>query len=233
MIFGSIPTSRKHEFPGAVPSSLPLSNGTSNSPVPAPTPPNIPAPSPAPAQQPPAHIISNHRTGTTTTGAIPATVSTVSSGVVTISSSTAVPITMPQPAAAPVAHHPPAFVSTTNHGRTESPAVATSANAAVAPSGNSTAGGQYHHPTFQPLYTPYAVHSTFSSQSPAPPVSSVITTTTVPSTQPPPTTVVQTLPAISSSHRDSIVSRTSSPKVHSPSRERESYGYAFYWFVEF
>lgn len=64
-------------------------------------------------------------------------------------------VSMPQPAAAPVAHHPPALDSSTLPGghamRTESPAVATSANAAVAPS-----PGQYHHPSYQPLYAPYA-----------------------------------------------------------------------------
>ncbi|KAJ8923431.1 hypothetical protein NQ315_001990, partial [Exocentrus adspersus] len=64
-------------------------------------------------------------------------------------------VSMPQPAAAPVAHHPPALDSSTLPGghalRTESPAVATSANAAVAPS-----SGQYHHPSYQPLYAPYA-----------------------------------------------------------------------------
>ncbi|KAF5269639.1 hypothetical protein FQR65_LT05978 [Abscondita terminalis] len=222
VIFGAAPASRKHEFPGALPPSLPLSNGTSNSPVPAPTPPNLPAPSPAPAQQPPPHPISNHRTGTTTTGPVSTVVTTVpSGGGVTIPCSTTVPMTMPQPAAAPVAHHPPAFVSTTNHGRTESPAVATSANAAVAPSGNGAAGGQYHHPTFQPLYAPYAVHNTYSSQSPSPAVTA--TTTTVPSSQQPATTVVTTLPTIVSSHRDTIINRTASPKGHSPSRERESY----------
>lgn len=69
-------------------------------------------------------------------------------------------VTMPQPAAAPIAHHHPPTALDSNvplggHAamRTDSPAVATSANVAVAPS-----SGHYHHPSYQhtPLYAPYA-----------------------------------------------------------------------------
>ncbi|CAG9857825.1 unnamed protein product [Phyllotreta striolata] len=186
VIFASTPASRKHEFPGALPPGLPsLNHGTSGSPVPAPTPPNLPVPSPAPAQQPPQHPPQAIASASVSSGAgvltppppvasgksskdplpppscpLPSVATQQPPGVPTA-------VSMPQPAAAaPVAHHPslpPALDSTDivpggRAMRTESPAVATSANAAVAPS-----PGHYHHPaaSYQhhqqsTLYAPYA-----------------------------------------------------------------------------
>ncbi|KAJ8959648.1 hypothetical protein NQ318_021835 [Aromia moschata] len=144
-------------------------------------------------------------------------------------------VTMPQPAAAPMAHHPPALDSSTLPGghamRTDSPAVATSANAAVAPS-----PGQYHHPSsYQPLYAPYAAAATpYASNTPT------VTTTAVPpppavvtsSAQPPPqqpATATAAKSATPTTHVDREKQQQlvpPSPKGHSPvreSRERESY----------
>lgn len=216
MIFASTPASRKHEFPGALPPSIPLSNGNRNSPVPAPTPTDLPAPMPAPAQLPPPPpipiiaatpkpitddlqdkrqpIVSEGMTvvGTTVSNTPPA--SSVPS--IATMPNVPVPVTMPQPAAAPVVHHPPALDSATpgsTHVRTESPAVATSA-----PS--------YHTP-YQPLYTPYASHTPYTT---APIHNNVAPATTV------------TAP----SQKETVASRpSSSPRGHSPTRERESYRY--------
>lgn len=150
VIFASTPASRKHEFPGALPPSLPLSNGASNSPVPAPTPPNLPVPSPAPAQQPPAHPLA---AATATSHKAAATATSMSSppqppaSVPVVSMPTVPAVTMPQAATAP---HPPlppdSAPGGASHGRTDSPAVATSANAAVQPGGAQYHPSSYHHP---------------------------------------------------------------------------------------
>lgn len=142
-------------------------------------------------------------------------------------------VTMPQPAAAPVTHHhvPTALDSNLSLGghaamRTDSPAVATSANAAVAPS-----PGHYHHPTYQhqPLYAPYA------STTVAP-----YTTAASPYTTAAPTTVVQpvnsattplqqpTLPVKTSTAHAEREKQMVPPSPRGPSpvrdnRERESY----------
>ncbi|XP_019881497.2 fibrosin-1-like protein isoform X3 [Aethina tumida] len=97
---------------------------------------------------------------------------------------------IPQPAAAaPASHHPPALDPTTLPGghamRTDSPAVATSANVAAAPS-----SGHYHH-----LYAPYAASTPYTAPAPHTPYTSIPTTATaaapVVSTVPPP----QAMPA--------------------------------------
>ncbi|VEN46732.1 unnamed protein product, partial [Callosobruchus maculatus] len=118
-----------------------------------------------------------------------------------------VPVSMPQPAAAaPVAAHHPHPVEAAPAGvppmgghavRTDSPAVATSANAAVAPS-----LGQYHHPAYtphhhhhqhhhqqhhQPLYAPYA---TATTGAPPPYNTSAAPTTPYSTHQPAPITTV-------------------------------------------
>lgn len=190
--------------------------------MPAPTPPDLPAPSPAPAQlppPPPVHIkaatpkstaeeLQEKRklpictevmtvVGTTVSNTPPA------SSVLPIVSmpSVPVPVAMPQPAAAPVVHHPPALDSTTpglNHARTDSPAVATSA-----PS--------YHAP-YQPLYTPYAAHTPYSS-TPVHNNVSAVTTVTAPS------------------QKETITNRPPSPRGHSPTRERESYRCSFFLII--
>lgn len=156
-------------------------------------------------------------------------------------------VTMPQPAAAPVAHHPPALDPSTlpgGHGmRTESPAVATSANAAVAPS-----PGQYHHPSsYQPLYAPYASAHTASYTSSIPVTTSVLPPPSVGgagAATPAAATVVtaavvqqqlpqqqQPQPPVAASHRESRENsqqtRPISPRAvsHSPNRERETYRY--------
>ncbi|XP_072394312.1 uncharacterized protein [Diabrotica undecimpunctata] len=174
-------------LPPSLPS---LSHGTSNSPVPAPTPPNLPVPSPAPAQQPPQHPLQAIPSASVSSAASVVTPSpTPAVAIKPITQETLPPppttsiasvmpqpppvtmpsvptaVSMPQPAAAPIAHHPPALDSSSiipgGHAmRTESPAVATSANVAVAPSPS-----QYHHPaSYQhqptPLYTPYATTAT-------------------------------------------------------------------------
>ncbi|XP_018319057.1 autism susceptibility gene 2 protein isoform X2 [Agrilus planipennis] len=264
VIFDSAPASRKHEFPGALPPSLPPTNGASNSPVPAPTPPNLPTPSPAPAQQPPVPVAAaivppisaatacktvTPMTATPETAAIPMTATT-----------------MPQAAAAtPVAHHPLSAAPPPALGRTESPAVATSANlAAAAPTQHTAAstGGHFNQSTpYQPLYAPYATTTSVSypSRSPPPPPTitdrpaivtptTSVTPTAIPTTLHHPAVAVVTCVVVtavvsnvavssstpssgtsltssvtsSANHRDVIVCR-SSPKVHSPARERESY----------
>lgn len=100
-------------------------------------------------------------------------------------------VMMPPAAAAPIAHHHPptaldSNVSLGGHAamRTDSPAVATSANAAVAPS-----SGHYHHPSYQhpPLYAPYAAATTTNpyntpSTMPYTPVTTPYTTPTAPYT---------------------------------------------------
>ncbi|XP_050299005.1 autism susceptibility gene 2 protein-like isoform X3 [Anthonomus grandis grandis] len=94
---------------------------------------------------------------------------------------------VPPPAAAPATHHhPSAALDPAAHavGRTDSPAVATSANAAVAPT-----PGQYHH-SYQPLYTPYAYTSNppypSSVPYPTPPPSSTTVAPSIPPQQTPP-----------------------------------------------
>ncbi|XP_030752083.1 autism susceptibility gene 2 protein-like isoform X3 [Sitophilus oryzae] len=95
------------------------------------------------------------------------------------------------PAAAPSALHPAASLDPAGHavGRTDSPAVATSANAAVAPS-----PGQYHH-SFQPLYAPYAHTTTPSYPSSVPYLTTTTTTPTTLPQQPPPPVIAQPQPA--------------------------------------
>lgn len=119
---------------------------------------------------------------------------------------------MPQPAAAPAVLHPPPLDSTApgpNHARTDSPAVATSANVAAAP-------GQYHAPPYQPLYAPYAAGPYTSTHSPA-------VATTVTSAATAPVAAVPAAVATTPGHREAAASRPISPKGHSPTRERESY----------
>ncbi|CAH1136027.1 unnamed protein product [Ceutorhynchus assimilis] len=97
---------------------------------------------------------------------------------------------VPPPAAAPAAphhhhHHATSLDPTVAVGRIDSPAVATSANAAVAPS-----PGQYHH-SYQPLYTPYAYPSTPAYPNSVPyatPPSVVPPAVTQPATMVPPPT---------------------------------------------
>lgn len=122
---------------------------------------------------------------------------------------------MPQAAAAPIAHHPDPTAGAANHAmRTDSPAVATSANVPVAPG-----TGQYHHPAYQPLYAPYAVHTPYSGAA------------TIPATVPPaPCSAAAVVTTASSavvttgSHRDGTLAiKAPSPRGHSPNRERESY----------
>lgn len=117
-------------------------------------------------------------------------------------------ITMPQPAAAPIAHHHPPTALDSNvplggHAamRTDSPAVATSANAAVAPS-----SGHYHHPSYQhpPLYAPYAAATAttpYNTPSTAPytTVSTPYTTPTAPYTAGTPTPYTTTATSLPSS----------------------------------
>ncbi|KAL1498210.1 hypothetical protein ABEB36_009046 [Hypothenemus hampei] len=128
---------------------------------------------------------------------------------------------VPPPVAAPAAHlHPSAALDPVAHavGRTDSPAVATSANAAVAPS-----PGQYHH-SYQPLYTPYAYPSTFPSS--VPPYPSRPSSTTVATTlqgQQPPSTVSQAHVANSNIHPTPgvppiINSSNGSHHLHEPSQ---------------
>ncbi|CAH0564770.1 unnamed protein product, partial [Brassicogethes aeneus] len=191
VIFASTPASRKHEFPGALPPSLPNNGASSSPvPAPTPPNVPAPSPAPAqqpPHHHPPilaaATIPSAPATTTQTPSAAtaagptapgllkPIPVSSPAPATPAISSGmhpppqasvpTAAAALPPQPAAAaPASHHPPALDSSAMPGghamRTaDSPAVATSANAAVAPS------PAYHHPSYQPLYAPYAsVHST-------------------------------------------------------------------------
>jgi hypothetical protein len=211
VIFASTPASRKREFPGALPPSLPLSNGTSSSPVPAPTPPNLPVPSPAPAQQPPLHPPTPATTaapGSTKPSAVPPAICDVPpSSAAPPPASVPVsvpPVTMPQPAAAPIAHHPDSTSGAASHAmRTDSPAVATSANVPVAPG-----AGQYHHPSYQPLYAPYAVHTPFTG---AATITATVPSTTTAAVVPPVTTVA------------TATIKAPSPRGHSPNRERESY----------
>ncbi|KAI4455897.1 fibrosin family member [Holotrichia oblita] len=109
----------------------------------------------------------------------------------------------PAPAAALVAHPVGDSAQASNHARTESPAVATSAPA--------------YHPPYQPLYTPYSVHSNYSSPSAATVAVPVVATTAA--AAPPPPTVT-----ITAAHTTTtVVSRPPSPRGHSPTRERESY----------
>uniref|UniRef100_A0AAR5QAP4 Uncharacterized protein n=1 Tax=Dendroctonus ponderosae TaxID=77166 RepID=A0AAR5QAP4_DENPD len=107
---------------------------------------------------------------------------------------------VPPPAAAPAAHHhPSAALDPVAHaiGRTDSPAVATSANAAVAPS-----PGQYHH-SYQPLYAPYAYNSTPSYPNsvpyPTPPLSTNVPTP-LPAHQTQPAPVTQAQPIATHAH---------------------------------
>lgn len=106
-------------------------------------------------------------------------------------------VTMPQPAAAPIAHHHPPTALDSNvplggHAalRTDSPAVATSANAAVAPS-----SGHYHHTSYQhpPLYAPYAA-ATAAAQYNAPSTVPYTTVTTPYTTPTPPYTATTLTP---------------------------------------
>ncbi|XP_074031929.1 tay bridge kinase isoform X2 [Leptinotarsa decemlineata] len=261
VIFPSTPASRKHEFPGALPPSLPsLNHGTSSSPVPAPTPPNIPVPSPAPAQQPPQHppqaipsaaVSTSASVVATPTAAAavkpiqetflpppPSTIASVPQTPMVAMPSVPTAVAMPpQPAAAaPMAHHPPALDSTTLPGghamRTDSPAVATSANVAVAPSPS-----QYHHPSSyqpQPLYAPYAAASATVPQTHAttPYVSNVVAAAaTIPAvveaTPPPPQPIAVVPPpvGIKAPHLEREKQMVApSPRGPSPVREnRESY----------
>ncbi|XP_018566132.1 protein enabled homolog [Anoplophora glabripennis] len=253
VIFASTPASRKHEFPGALPPSLPsLNHGTSSSPVPAPTPPNLPVPSPAPAQQPPHHppqaipsaavstaatvvtpspapgIGAIKPTQETAPAALPPTIASVPQPPPMTMPSVPTAVSMPQPAAAPVAHHPPALDSSTLPGghamRTESPAVATSANAAVAPS-----PGQYHHPSYQPLYAPYAA-ATGPIHTATPYTSNpTAVTTTVPaavvSSAPPlqPATVSKATAAHVEREKQLVPPSPRGPSPVRENRERESY----------
>ncbi|KAJ8928047.1 hypothetical protein NQ314_019417 [Rhamnusium bicolor] len=133
-------------------------------------------------------------------------------------------VTMPQPAAAPVAHHPPALDSSTHPGghamRTDSPAVATSANAAVAPS-----PGHYHHPSYQPLYAPYAA-ATGPTHTTTPYTSNPTVTTTVPpvvvSSAPPSQPMVVSKGAHVEREKQ-VPPSTRGPSPIRESRERESY----------
>ncbi|XP_060523223.1 autism susceptibility gene 2 protein homolog isoform X2 [Cylas formicarius] len=275
VIFASTPSSRKHEFPGALPPSLPqsLPHGPGSSPVPAPTPPNLPAPSPAPAQQPPNHPAQSMQSATappplpkdltaqSTVGAVksePMSHGKIPIGQVPDIGMTAagppptivapqppppsVPLTavsMPQPAAAPTTHHPLALDSSGAHPgvhgpRTDSPAVATSANAAVAPS-----PGQFHH-SYQPIYAPYA-HSGASAYPSSVSYPATNTTSISPSVPPAHSQTVSSggsaptqslaVPSSKSHHQVTEQSRekraispakpTMSPRIET--RERESY----------
>nr|XP_022916620.1 autism susceptibility gene 2 protein-like isoform X2 [Onthophagus taurus] len=224
VIFGSAPASRKHEFPGALPPSLPLSNGTSNSPVPAPTPPDLPAPLPAPAQlppPPPQHTAASAavRIEEKPPPPIPQTISraisldkkiTATAMDIQLTGAPNSPVTIggpgvppqqpqQQPAPAVPMLPPHDLAPTSNRSRTESPAVATSAPA-------------YHAP-YQPLYTPYS-QTPYSAPVHQPPATvTAVVTTSVPTVQ-----------AVHPVHPATVVSRTaSSPRGHSPTRERESY----------
>ncbi|KAJ8982541.1 hypothetical protein NQ317_005543, partial [Molorchus minor] len=247
VIFASTPASRKHEFPGALPPSLPsLNHGTSSSPVPAPTPPNIPVPSPAPAQQPPQHpplaipsaavsTVASAVTPSPTPAAVkptqeaalappPPAIASVPQPPPVTMPSVPTAVSMPQPAAAPMAHHPPALDSSTLPGghamRTDSPAVATSANVAVAPS-----PGQYHHPSYPPLYAPYAA-AIGSTHTATPYTSNPTVTTSMPRVVATTAPLTQPIPAVKGAahiEREKQVVPPS-PKGPSPVREnRESY----------
>ncbi|XP_076274162.1 tay bridge kinase isoform X8 [Rhynchophorus ferrugineus] len=248
VIYPSVPSARKHEFPGALPPSLPqgLPHGPGSSPVPAPTPPNLPAPSPAPAQQPPHHppqaipsaavvpALGDSAAQSATTVKTEMGVKVASSGgqdigpPPTITAACVPPAAVaPQPpppplssmppaaapvappAAAPSALHPSASLDPSGHsvGRTDSPAVATSANAAVAPS-----PGQYHH-SFQPLYAPYAHTTTPSYPSSVPYPTATTTPTTLPP-QPPPIIAQPQVMTPAASH--SVSGHTTAPPISVP-----------------
>ncbi|KAL3274149.1 hypothetical protein HHI36_015563 [Cryptolaemus montrouzieri] len=132
-----------------------------------------------------------------------------------------IPVTMPQPAAAPLAVHPSALDPSSGPGqgmRTDSPAVGTSANAAVAPG----SGQQYHQPpTYQPLYAPYSVHQPYATTASA-------TAATVPTTalaQAPSSSAVTTMATCRDGAAAATVRAPTPGKVvPSPGgRERENY----------
>ncbi|KAK9718656.1 Autism susceptibility 2 protein [Popillia japonica] len=144
----------------------------------------------------------------------------------------------PAPAAALVAHPVGDSAQASNHARTESPAVATPAVATSAPA---------YHPPYQPLYTPYSVHSNYSSPSAATVAVPVVATTAAAAPPPPTVTITASSPSaatvavpvvattaaaapppptvtITAAHTTTtVVSRPPSPRGHSPTRERESY----------
>ncbi|XP_066153560.1 autism susceptibility gene 2 protein homolog isoform X4 [Euwallacea fornicatus] len=255
VIFPSVPSARKHEFPGALPPSLPqgLPHGPGSSPVPAPTPPNLPAPSPAPAQQPPHYlpqaipsaavapavgesaslgaaaqpmvgaaqpqalsikpeaaqmgakippVPGQDKPPPTQLSCAPPTVVAPQQPPPSSMPPTTAPV--PPPVAAPAAHHHPTAgldPAAHAHGRMDSPAVATSANAAVAPS-----PGQYHH-SYQPLYTPYAYTSTpaYPGAVPYPtPPSSTSVASALPA-QPTPPSVTQAQPLAAANHSATVL----------------------------
>lgn len=142
-------------------------------------------------------------------------------------------VTMPQPAAAPIGHlHPPTALDSNiplgGHAamRTDSPAVATSANAAVAPS-----PGHYHHPTYQhqPLYAPYAsttvapytkAASPYTTATPATVVQPV-SAAAAPLQQPAP--AIKTAAALGEREKSMVPPSPRGPSPVRDNRERESY----------
>lgn len=265
VIFASTPTSRKHEFPGALPPSLPLSNGANGSPVPAPTPPNLPAPSPAPAQLPPLHPPAAISSATvpfaTPTAVTTATVlhKATPDSIPCIAAATPIATSVPpsasiptatipqQQAAAPLAAVHPSLEASSigampgSIARTESPAVGTSANAAVAP----TSGGhqqpylppQYHPPphhhhhhmspmhhhhiaaapaTSTPTAQPAPLYTPYSTTAHQPYISTPTSTMAAPPTPSTVTTMTATPAA-------ATAVPPASPRLHSPAREREQY----------